>query len=396
MNAPFKIALGKERRSSVPPSRTRLTNTDHPLSVSCDSCKGFHSALHTQPGDAFDGTCNQKGCVVNTGNNTRTASGVSTASLYGKVEGARIDTRRPFHVSISFDEDGVWETTLSQDGVSMPQFNATSASNPNANRPLFPTPTGVPIAARRRLKASNANGGLVLFLSTWGGFDRLDGWLNGPCGDVTGDSNYPPCDWDSRRGNVLQIWGLEVGPPPPPPPSPPPVEPPRSPPAAPPPPPPRPPASPPSAPPRPPPALPPPSMPPRSPPSSPPFPPSPPFMPPPSAPWVTAVAAPAAAVVTAAAMTAGLSVMLCLRLRRERTPNPAASRLEATRHAGTGGKKLPVVRGRRSRVQPCSRTSKTTSSRRALAAADSANQPPQPQSSATAAIELPSVTWRLD
>ena len=89
--------------------------------------KGFHSALHTRRGDGFDGACNQKGCVVNFGNDSHTPAGVPTASLYG-LHGAAIDTSRPFHVSVTFDEDGVWSTTLSQDGRTVPHFNASAAS----------------------------------------------------------------------------------------------------------------------------------------------------------------------------------------------------------------------------------------------------------------------------
>ena len=119
--------------------------------------KGFHSALHTKLGESADGTCNFKGCTTNIGVAKRTPSGELTSDLYGKAEGARINTRRPFAVSVAFDQDGVWSTTLRQDDRHVRHFNASSASNPNANRSM--SPTGVPISARRRLNQSNSQCG---------------------------------------------------------------------------------------------------------------------------------------------------------------------------------------------------------------------------------------------
>ena len=65
--------------------------------------------------------------MVNFGNDSYTSSGIPTARLYG-LRGAAIDTSRPFHVSVTFDDEGVWSTTLSQDGRIVPHFNASAAS----------------------------------------------------------------------------------------------------------------------------------------------------------------------------------------------------------------------------------------------------------------------------
>ena len=96
--------------------------------------RGFHSALHTERGDDYDGTCNQKGCVVNFGANDATPSGLQTAHMYGLAAGARIDTRYPFTVTASFDEAGVWATTLSQNGTSVQHFNTSRGEPPRTPR----------------------------------------------------------------------------------------------------------------------------------------------------------------------------------------------------------------------------------------------------------------------
>ena len=239
--------------------------------------KAFHSALHTEKGEDVDGTCNHLGCVVNFGVHNRTINDVAVDRLYGKLPGAQIDTTQSFAVQVEFDSDGVWSTTLSQNAKEVKHFNASRASNPAAHLPGFPTPTGIPEAARQQLNHSNRNGGFVMVLSTWGGFEKLDTWLNGQCGAPV-DAVYAPCDASSRRNNVLSVWGLSIADPPSPPPRPPatppppldppstPPLPPSTPPELPPDPPISPPQSPPAAPPVPPPSTPPPSTPPSLPP----------------------------------------------------------------------------------------------------------------------------------
>lgn len=164
--------------------------------------KAIQTTLHTQhTGKAQDGTCNDGGCTVNWGNDTSTASGIKTAHLYGRA--GLINTAHPFNVSASFDSMGTMRTTISQGVVTLETFNHTSASNPNANKELFPTPRGIPDDAIKRTNES-FDMGMVLVLSQWGGFDKLQGWLNGQC-----EAPYTPCGWPPED-QVMKISNLEV------------------------------------------------------------------------------------------------------------------------------------------------------------------------------------------
>jgi hypothetical protein len=200
------------------------------------NAQAFQSTLHTHQGRTPDGSCDQHGCMVNWGHWASSVGGVPTASLYGKspIAGG-IDTTRPFFVSIAFDHDGVWDLSLSQDdSPAVALFNASSASNPNADpsdytddlasapeeAKVFRGPRGIPIEARRRVNESFADG-MAMIISQWGGMPHIDDWLNAPCGGV-----YPACDPRSRRGNKMSLWGLEIVDPPSPPPRPPPPSPP--------------------------------------------------------------------------------------------------------------------------------------------------------------------------
>jgi hypothetical protein len=171
--------------------------------------KAFQTTLHTvhpkQDGKAQDGTCNDGGCTVNWGNNSKSASGIDTSHLYGLQPPGLIDTSKAFNVSASFDESGIMSTRLSQGEVILDQYNRSSASNPNANAEFFPTPSGIPDDAVRRTNESFAMG-MVLVLSQWGGFTKLQNWLNGQC-----NAPYTPCGWPPND-QVTKIWNLEVVP----------------------------------------------------------------------------------------------------------------------------------------------------------------------------------------
>uniref|UniRef100_A0A6T9FZC6 Cellulase n=1 Tax=Haptolina ericina TaxID=156174 RepID=A0A6T9FZC6_9EUKA len=123
------------------------------------------------------------------------------STLYGRH--GLIDTSRPFNVSASFDAAGAMRVTLEQGGVRINNFNSSSASNPNANRPSFPTPTGVPPASLSRTAHAMARG-MVLVMSLWGGFDKLQNWLNGPC-----DAPYEPCPWPPDN-QTMRLSGLQL------------------------------------------------------------------------------------------------------------------------------------------------------------------------------------------
>ena len=117
--------------------------------------------------------------VVNWGNHSRTASGVSTAENYGPS--GRIDTGLPFTVEASFGHDGAMATRLVQGATSLALFNSSSAGNPNAH-PGHPNASGVPRVALDAARAAFEDGGMVLVTSLWGN-PRLTSWLNGPCAD---------------------------------------------------------------------------------------------------------------------------------------------------------------------------------------------------------------------
>ena len=163
--------------------------------------KAIQTTLHTRTGLEMDGTCNSVGCMVNWGNETTTATGIATRDLYGKH--GLINTAKPFAVSATFDGGAAMRVTLSQGLVSLTNFNSSAASNPNANTASFPRPSGVPPAALNRTADSMAQG-MVLVMSLWGGFSKLQNWLNGQC-----DASHPPCPWPPNNQS-LRVWGLEL------------------------------------------------------------------------------------------------------------------------------------------------------------------------------------------
>lgn len=170
------------------------------------SAKAFHTALHTTRGRvAGDGTCNDFGCTVNVGNRSLTRSGVPASEVYGRGA-AGIDTRHPFRVYASFDSAAALNLRLEQDGRTLPFFNTSSASNPNA---AFdgPPPSGVPDAAIKHTARAMEHG-MVLVVSLWGGFPGLQTWLNGQC-----SPEYTTCDRTTLNAeNELRIWDMVLAP----------------------------------------------------------------------------------------------------------------------------------------------------------------------------------------
>lgn len=143
----------------------------------------FHTSLHTEEGSAFDGSCNGNGCAANLGRYPYTVSGLRTKDLYGP--GAKIDSKKPFQVSASWDSHGSMTIHLAQGEHVVPLFNATSAGNfetmhdgghPDPwNYSEYPKPGGVPYAATGKA-AWNMDQGLRLVASLWDGGDTF--WLD--------------------------------------------------------------------------------------------------------------------------------------------------------------------------------------------------------------------------
>jgi hypothetical protein len=154
--------------------------------------KAYASTLHTQRGTGrSNGACDDDGCVVNWGNRSVTRLKVPAASLYGPHDASLIDTRRPFTVSASASADGALTTAISQDGIELGVFNSSSA--------------GVSREDIERTAAAFDDGGLVLALSQWGGFDSLQSWFNGVC-----SPDFGKCDEHSRHQNVMKLWDLQL------------------------------------------------------------------------------------------------------------------------------------------------------------------------------------------
>ena len=146
--------------------------------------KAARATLHTQKGEASDGTCNQWGCVQALGS----GPGGGSNLLYGTGATTGIDTSRPFEVECTFDENGNYHVLLTQDGRQTVLYDPTQASN-------WPG-VGVPIGATRASREALLNG-MVLVVSLWGG-DMA--WLDGGC-----NGYYPPCTLTASRLVVSQL-----------------------------------------------------------------------------------------------------------------------------------------------------------------------------------------------
>ncbi|KAL1520625.1 hypothetical protein AB1Y20_022199 [Prymnesium parvum] len=128
-------------------------------------------ALHTQAGEAADGTCNQWGCAVRLG----AADG---GCKYGR--GApNVDSARPFELEGQFDLEGRIEVWMVQDGVRRRVWSAEDSGNP--------APAAVPDEARQSVEQALADG-VVLVASLWAAKGDGMAWLDGGCNEA-----YPHC-----------------------------------------------------------------------------------------------------------------------------------------------------------------------------------------------------------
>ena len=122
-----------------------------------------------------------------------------TAGLYGP--GGAINTERPYNVASSIDDQGRLGVVLSQDGVHVPFFNASSAGNPGTGAcgqrcaesdfvcllsscgsrdvPASGPASGLPADSSAVVAAAN-EAGMVLVISLWGDND-LGRWLDFEC-----------------------------------------------------------------------------------------------------------------------------------------------------------------------------------------------------------------------
>ena len=167
--------------------------------------KASVATLHTQAGEAADGTCNQWGCQI--------AWGPGDDNCKYGMNSPNVDSGRPFDMSASFDSAGRMTITVSQDGRSRRMWDVDMAGN-NAD--------SVPDEASERVAASMQDG-LVLVASLWSGGEWGLDWLDGGCTDA-----YPTCNLAEATFTIsnLHIDSDEVESPwPPPHPLPPPMPP---------------------------------------------------------------------------------------------------------------------------------------------------------------------------
>jgi len=167
---------------------------------------GYEVSLHTHPGSAFDGSCNEKGCSTNVGRYpySMTEPHPRSADLYGP--GKYIDTRSPFKVVASMAWDGALTVWLRQADRELEVYNRTSAWNvPEVydynNRAAYPAAGGIPAADLAKVPPAMEQG-LTLVTSLWTTPNTR--WL-----DMTacGGEDAPHADLDSAH---FTVWGLTV------------------------------------------------------------------------------------------------------------------------------------------------------------------------------------------
>ena len=129
--------------------------------------KAARSTLHTQAGEAADGTCNQWGCTQ-----------VIDSYDYGfGYSYGGIDTSQPFDLAASFDHEGHMHVSVSQGERRRDMFDVRTAGNGGDG--------GVPEEASRAVRDALTSG-MTLVTSLWGtntpnGMSWLDGGCNVPC-----------------------------------------------------------------------------------------------------------------------------------------------------------------------------------------------------------------------
>eukprot|EP00966_Prymnesium_polylepis_P134250 3103216-Prymnesium_polylepis.1 len=161
--------------------------------------KSAVATLHTQKGQAADGTCNQWGCAAGWGPADENCK-------FGRGS-PNVDSSRPFELSAHFDGEGHMEIAITQDGQRRQLWDVASAGN---------GASAVPEDASIRVKAALTEG-MVLVASLWGAEGSGMSWLDGGC-----SAEYPHCVLDDATARFRNLWieGPDPSPWPPPPPSP--------------------------------------------------------------------------------------------------------------------------------------------------------------------------------
>lgn len=180
------------------------------------------ATLHTQAGEAADGTCNQWGCASGMGAHPYAQPPAkSSDGLYGRGA-APIDTRYPFEVVASFDALGHMDVTLSQQHLKPMSVHTSPSTSPNpgshrstlwsvasaGNAPL----ASVPEEASRKVAAAMQDG-MVLVASLWGASgDAGMAWLDGGCDPPS----YTHCQLSDTTARIydMSIESLPPSPPP--------------------------------------------------------------------------------------------------------------------------------------------------------------------------------------
>lgn len=210
----YLVAMGPPTIEGASYCDIQLADPDRCLEIDLfeGNAKAARATLHTQAGEAVDGTCNQWGCASGVG----AAPKAAAPHAYG--HGSRvIDTSLPFDVAASFDLGGRMRVVLEQAGRSHVLWDVLTAGN-------YPSPS-VPEAASRVVRAALAADadGLVLVASLWAA-DGVDGmsWLDGGCDSM----EYPHCELGRSSVSFRNLHIGRTPDPPPAPPMPPPPPPP--------------------------------------------------------------------------------------------------------------------------------------------------------------------------
>ena len=174
------------------------------------SIKAARATLHTQAGEAADGTCNQWGCGSGLGGNGKDNCKYGFRSI-------NIDSSRAFDMAATFNAEGEMWIFITQDGMTHRLWDVSKSGNHPSK--------DVPVEASARLRAALADG-LTLVFSLWGGNEGRMDWLDGGC-DKSGGP-YKLCNIADASFTItdLRVTDDPAPPWPPPPPSPPPPTPP--------------------------------------------------------------------------------------------------------------------------------------------------------------------------
>ncbi|KAL1522908.1 hypothetical protein AB1Y20_017873 [Prymnesium parvum] len=146
--------------------------------------KAAVATLHTQAGEAADGTCNQWGC----------------ASRWGPADGQckyglgspNVDSSKPFELLARFDQHGHMSVHVEQGGQRRQLWGVESAGN-------YPSKS-VPEQATWKVKKALEQG-MVLVMSLWAADGDGMSWLDGGC-----NAAYPHCVLEDASATFSNIW----------------------------------------------------------------------------------------------------------------------------------------------------------------------------------------------